>query len=193
MSGCRSTTSAWKRARSWLEFCPEIPFAIHVGCCANCGPSCPEPQIAVIESPMNTTVGALVCPAGATGNLAPPHPEAKSRVIAAMARVFIRCPQGAVGIFTFGDYRQDLSRPTPDLGVTLGYVAVAPAPDFQRAYRLLLRVIKRYVVQLSAALHAEDHWIPGLQPCQRFAQGVQRIERRTIQEMQHIAGLEPEE
>src|ERR1700730_17525194 len=88
MSGCRSITSVWKRPRSWLEFCPEIPFAIHVGCCANCGPSCPEAQIAVIESPMNTTVGGPVAPTGATG-VWPPQPERKRRAAAIMARVFI--------------------------------------------------------------------------------------------------------
>src|ERR1039458_5319551 len=58
---------------------------------------------------------------------------------------------------------------------------------------LLLRVIKRNVVQLPVALDAEDYRIPGLQPSQQFAQGFQRIERRAIQEMQHVAGLQAEE
>src|ERR1700716_4309243 len=94
MSGCMSTTSVWKRARIWFEFCPEIPFAIHVGCSANCGPSCPEPQIAVIESPRNTTMGVVECPIGVIGVLLTPQPEAKSRAVAVMARVLLRCLQG---------------------------------------------------------------------------------------------------
>src|SRR6202051_776354 len=110
MSGCRSITSVWTRARSWLEVCPEISFAIHVGCCANCGPSCPEPQIAVIESPMNTTVGGAVSPTGATGVL-PPQPETKRRAAAVMARVFIDVCALRVEYFPFGNYRQDLGGP----------------------------------------------------------------------------------
>src|SRR5450631_2741548 len=94
MSGCRSTTSVWKRARIWLEFCPEIPLAIHVGCSANCGPSCPEPQIAVIESPRKTTTGVVECSIGASGALLTPQPEAKSRAVAVIAMVLLRCLQG---------------------------------------------------------------------------------------------------
>src|ERR1035437_2174159 len=58
---------------------------------------------------------------------------------------------------------------------------------------LLLRVIKRNVIQLSIALDAEDYRIPGLQPGQQFAQGFQRIERRAIQKMQYVAGLQAKE
>src|ERR1700692_2283 len=118
MSGCRSITSVWKRARSWLEFCPEIPFAIHVGCCANCVPPCPEPQIAVIESPMNTTVGGAVPPTGATGVL-PPQPETRRRAAAVMARVFIDGSEARLEYLPFGNYRQGLGRPAPEFGDNL--------------------------------------------------------------------------
>src|ERR1035437_10771578 len=58
---------------------------------------------------------------------------------------------------------------------------------------LLLRVIKRNVVQLSVALDAEDYRIPGRQAGQKSAQCFQRVERRLIQHMQHVAWLQTKE
>lgn len=65
--------------------------------------------------------------------------------------------------------------------------------EAQRTRCLLLRVIKRDVVKLAVALDAEDYRIPGLQAGQKSAQCFQRVERRLIQHMQHVAWLQTKE
>ena len=57
----------------------------------------------------------------------------------------------------------------------------------------LLRVVEGDEVELSGALDAEDYGIAGLEGGEGFAQGVQRIKRSAIEEVQDIAGLETEE